>query len=128
MIEELEELYRLAWRENDLEAALADLPEDFEWIVPGFPGGDHSSGRRGTLEFFRDWIAQWSELHVDWELRESSPETVFAVVDMRGEGRASGVPVKLRFAQLWSFRDGRPRSMVVFADVDEGRRAAGLDP
>jgi ketosteroid isomerase-like protein len=124
MIDRLERLYWLAWREHDLEAALADLPEDFEWIVPGFPGENHASGPRGTLEFFRDWIDQWSELHVDWELEQSSPETVLAIVHMRGEGRASGVPVKLRFAQVWSFRDGRPRSMVVYPEVDEARRAA----
>jgi hypothetical protein len=45
---------------------------------------------------------------------------------MRGRGRASGVPVELRFAQVWSFRGGVPVRMVYHGDVDEGRRAAGL--
>jgi hypothetical protein len=38
----------------------------------------------------------------------------------------SGVPVELRFAQVWSFREGVPVRMVYYADMEEGRRAAGL--
>ena len=113
MIERLERLYTRVWRGHDLEGALAGLPEDFEWIVPGFPGRDHATGPRGTIEFLRDWIDQWADLHVDWE--------------MRGTGRSSGIRVELRFAQIWSFAGGKPRSMVFHNEVDEGRRATGLD-
>ena len=128
MIALLEQLYTRVWREHDPEGALAGLPDDFEWIVPGFPGGDHATGPHGTIEFFRDWIDQWAELQVDWRLEQSSPDIVLATVEMRGTGRSSGVPVELRFAQIWSFAGGKPRSMVFHNDVDEGRRAAGLDP
>ena len=96
-----------------------------------FPASRAARSRRGpeaTLDFFRDWIDQWDDLRVDWELEQSSPDTVFAVVDMRGRGRASGVPVELRFAQVWSFREGVPVRMVYHGDVEEGRSAAGLAP
>jgi ketosteroid isomerase-like protein len=126
MIERLELLLRRVWREDNLEGALADLPQDFEWVVPGFPGSQVARGPEGTLDFFRDWIDQWEDLHVDWELEQSSPETVLAVVDMRGRGRASGVPVELHFAQIWTFREGVPVRMVFYADIEDGRRAAGL--
>ena len=97
-----------------------DLPQDFEWLVPGFPGSQFTRGPEATLDFFRDWIDQWEDLQVDWELEQASPDTVFAVVDMRGRGRASGVPVELRFAQIWTFREGVPVRMVFYADPDEG--------
>jgi ketosteroid isomerase-like protein len=126
MIERLELLLTRVWREDDLEGALADLPQDFEWVVPGFPGSQVARGPDATLDFFRDWIDQWEELRVDWELEQSSPDTVFAIVDMHGRGRASGVPVELRFAQIWSFREGVPVRMDFYNDLDEGRRAAGL--
>jgi ketosteroid isomerase-like protein len=126
MIERLELLLTRVWREDDLEGALAELPPDFEWLVPGFPGSQVARGPEATLDFFRDWIDQWEDLDVGWELEQSSPDTVFAVVDMRGRGRASGVPVELRFAQVWSFRDGVPVRMVYHGDGEEGRRAAGL--
>jgi ketosteroid isomerase-like protein len=128
MIEQLELLLVRVWRENNLEGALADLPQDFEWVVPGFPGSQVARGPDATLDFFRDWIDQWEDLRVDWELEQASPDTVFAVVDMRGSGRASGVPVELHFAQIWSFREDVPVRMVLYADSDEARRAAGLAP
>jgi ketosteroid isomerase-like protein len=128
MIEQLELLLTRVWREDDLEGALADLPQDFEWVVPGFPGSQVARGPEATLDFFRDWIDQWEDLRVDWELEQASPDTILAVVDMRGRGRASGVPVELHFAQVWSFREDVPVRMVVYADVEEGRRAAGLAP
>jgi ketosteroid isomerase-like protein len=126
MIEQLELLLTRVWREDNLEGALAGLPQDFEWLVPGFPGKEATRGPEATLDFFRDWIDQWEELRVDWELEQAGPDTVFAVVDMRGRGRASGVPVELQFAQIWSFREGVPVRMVFYNDLDEGRRAAGL--
>jgi len=128
MIEQLELLYTRVWREHDLEGALADLPQDFEWLVPGFPGNQAAHGPEGTLEFFRDWIDQWEDLRVDWEFEQGSPDAVLAIVDMRGRGRTSGVPVELHFAQVWSFREGVPVRMVFYADTEEGRRAAGLAP
>jgi ketosteroid isomerase-like protein len=128
MLETLERLLTRVWREHDVEGALAGLPQDFEWLVPGFPGTEATRGPEATLDFFRDWIDQWEELQVDWELEQAGPDTVFAVVDMRGLGRASGVPVELRFAQVWSFRESVPVRMVFHADVEEGRSAAGLAP
>ena len=126
MIEQLELLYMRAWREHDLEGALADLPQDFEWVVPGFPGTQAARGPEGTLAFFRDWVDQWEDLRVDWEFEQGSPDAILALVDMRGRGRASGVPVELHFAQVWSFRDGVPVRMVFYTDAEDGRRAAGI--
>jgi ketosteroid isomerase-like protein len=40
-------------------------------------------------------------------------------------GRVSGVPVEMRFAQVWTFRDGEPARMVLYPDAEKGRRAAG---
>jgi ketosteroid isomerase-like protein len=128
MIEELELLYTRAWREHDLEGALADLPQDFEWVVPGFPGTQAARGPEGTLLFFRDWIDQWEDLRVDWEFEQGGPDAILAVVDMRGRGRASGVPVELHFAQVWSFREGVLVRMVFYNDAEDGRRAAGIGP
>jgi len=33
----------------------------------------------------------------------------------------------MRFFQLWSFRDGRAVRMEMFHDLDDARRAAGLE-
>jgi ketosteroid isomerase-like protein len=118
--------YELMWREDRLEEALAGLDPDFEWVVPGHPEGDVRHGPEATIAFFRDWIEPWAELHVDWELLPAEPDRVLAILDMHGLGRESRAPVEMRVGQLWTFRDGRAVSMVLYTDVDEARRDAGL--
>jgi ketosteroid isomerase-like protein len=125
VIERLDRMYALVWRERDLDAAFAGLPDDFEWVVPVHPDGAVHRGRHAVTEFFRDWIDQWEEPESDWQLEQTGPDTVLALVTTRGRGRASGVPVELGFAQVWTFRDGEPARMVLYADADKGRRAAG---
>jgi ketosteroid isomerase-like protein len=125
VIEELDRRYELAWRENDLESALRDLPENFEWVVPGHPDGAVRRGPHAVIEFFRDWNDQWVDPTTDWTLQQTRPDTVLALVTTRGRGRASGVPVELNFAQVWTFREGEPVRMVLYGDADKGRRAAG---
>ena len=128
MIEELELMYSRVWRDGDLEAALGNLPDDFEWVVPGHPDGAVRHGPHAVTGFFRDWIDQWDEPNTDWTLQQTRPDTVLALVTTRGRGRASGVPVELSFAQVWTFRDGVPARMVLYADADKGRAAAGAAP
>ena len=64
------------------------------------------------------------------ELHEAPAGRVLALIRMHGRGRGrgsgSGVPAQMRFAQLWTFRDGRATRMVLYGDVDEARREAGL--
>jgi ketosteroid isomerase-like protein len=128
MVRILERGYELLWREDRAEEALIGLDPDFEWVVPNHPEGDVRYGPEATIAFFRDWIEPWQELHVDWELREGAPDRVLAIITMSGRGRESGAPVEMRVGQLWTFRDRRARRMVMYYDVDEALRAAGLAP
>jgi ketosteroid isomerase-like protein len=112
----VERAYRTAWHEHDLEASFGDVSEDFEWVVPGHPEGSVRHGPEGAVAFFRDWLDAWEDVEV------------LAVTLHRARGRGSGVPVELRFAQLWTVRDGRRVRMVLFADVEKGFAAAGLRP
>ena len=126
MLRMLQRGYELMWRQGRFEAALAGLEPDFEWVVPGHPEGDVFRGPDATMAFFRDWVEPWGELHVDWELLPAEPDRVLAILDMQGRGRESGAPVEMRVGQLWTFRDGRFVRMVLYNDLDEARRAAGL--
>jgi ketosteroid isomerase-like protein len=127
LIATLERMYAQVWRERDLVAAFADLPDDFEWVMPGHPDGALRLGPHAVNDFFLDWIDQWEEPESDWELEQTAPDTVLALVTTRGRGRVSGVPVESHFAQMWTFRDGIPVRMVLYTDADKGRRAARSD-
>jgi ketosteroid isomerase-like protein len=118
--------YTLIWREGRLEDALRGLEDDFEWVVPNYADGAVRHGADSVIEFFREWIEPWEKLDIEWELEEAGADAVLAIIEMRGQGRASGVPAEMRVFQLWTFRDGRAVRMEMFTDIDEARRAAGL--
>jgi ketosteroid isomerase-like protein len=120
--------YEMLWREDRGEEALIGLDPDFEWVVPNHPEGDVRRGPEATIAFFRDWIEPWQELHVDWELRDAGPDRVLAIITMSGRGRESGAPAEMHVGQLWTFREGRAARMVMYTDVDEALREAGLAP
>jgi ketosteroid isomerase-like protein len=126
MLRILERGYEMIWRENRIEDAVRGLRPDFEWIVPGHPEGDLRRGPEGVTEFFLEWTEPFEDLEVDWEIQEVAPGRALAQVEMRGRGHESGVPVEMRFAQLWTFSGPRAERMVVYFDVDEARRDAGL--
>jgi ketosteroid isomerase-like protein len=119
--------YTMIWREGRVEDALRGLPDDFEWVVPDHPEGAVRHGPESVIEFFREWTEPWDDLNIDWELEPAGPEAVLAAIDMRGHGKASGVPAEMRFFQLWTFRDGLVVRMEMFHDLDDARRAAGLE-
>jgi ketosteroid isomerase-like protein len=119
--------YAMIWRDGRVEDALRGLGEDFEWVVPDHPEGAVRHGPESVTEFFREWIEPWDDLNIDWQLEPAGPKAVLATIDMRGRGRVSGVPTEMRFFQLWTFRDGRAVRMEMFHDLDDARRAAGLE-
>jgi ketosteroid isomerase-like protein len=119
--------YTLIWRADRLERALEGLPDDFEWVVPEHPEGEFRRGPEGVIEFFREWTEPWDDLEVEWDLHEAGPDRALALIRMRGRGRESGVPVEMQFGQIWTFRDGVAVRMVVYNDLDEARREAGIE-
>ena len=118
--------YTMIWREGRMEDALRALGDDFEWVVPDHPEGAVRHGADSVIEFFREWAEPWDDLELDWQIHEAGPDRALAIIDMRGRGRASGVPAEMRVGQLWSSRDGRVVRMEMYTDVDEALRAAGL--
>ena len=91
--------YTLIWRAGRLERALEGLPDDFEWVVPDHPEGAVRRGPEGVIEFFREWAEPFDDLEIEWDLHEAGADRALALIDMRGRGHESGVPVDMQFAQ-----------------------------
>ena len=53
-------------------------------------------------------------------------ERVVVIVNQRGRSKATGIPVDMRFAQVWALRDGQAISMQMYASVDEALESVGL--
>jgi ketosteroid isomerase-like protein len=105
--------YELIWREDRVEDALRGLGADFEWIVPDHPEGARRRGPQAAIDFFEDWRTQFDDLEVSWELEDIGADRALALTSTTGRGRVSGAPVEMRFAQVWTFREGRFVRMVI---------------
>jgi ketosteroid isomerase-like protein len=126
LVETLRRGYDALWREGDLDAAVRGLGPDFEWVVPGHPEGELRRGPDAVKEFFAEWLEPWEDYDIDYDLRPVGDDRVLAMCTMRGRGRQSHAEVEMRFAQLWSFKDGRPVRMVFYQDAAKAMAVAGV--
>ena len=101
---------------------------DLVWDVSklGWPDQQIYNGCEGAMQFNAEWAAAWD----DWELVPEdyldAGERVVVIVNQRGRSKATGIPVDMRFAQVWSLRDGLAFRMQMYASVEEAFEAAGL--
>jgi hypothetical protein len=76
------------------------------------------------------WLAQWREAFENWSLDVEEVfdggERVVTVVRQHAQARGGGPEVEMRFAQVWTFRDGLVARMEMYADRAEALEAAGL--
>jgi ketosteroid isomerase-like protein len=77
-----------------------------------------------------EWLAEWISSFEDWAV---DVEEVFAAGDrlvtiarQHGKAKHGGPEVEMRFAQVWTFRDGRIARLEMYADRDDALEAAGL--
>ena len=78
------------------------------------------------MQFNAEWAAAWD----DWELEPEdyidAGERVVVIVNQRGRSKATGIPVEMRFAQVWTLRDGQGIRMQMYGSVEEAFEAVAL--
>lgn len=113
--------------------ATGEPPEDL--IAPGFvwdmstfrgwPERKTYEGVEGMLEFTAEWTSAWDDWQLEVEELIDADDEVVAIVRQRGRSKTTGLPVDMRFAQLWTLADGKQTRMRMYADPQEALRAAG---
>jgi ketosteroid isomerase-like protein len=109
------------------------LPEtahpDFVWDTTTFRGGMQSAKCVGVEEV-NEWLAEWAGTFEDWSIEVEefydAANQVVTVLRQHGKAKHGGPEVEMRFAQVWTFRDGLLARMNMYADRDEALAAAGL--
>jgi uncharacterized protein len=101
---------------------------DFVWDVSrlGWPDQQIYPGAEGANRFNAEWADAWDGWELEAEEYIDAGESVVVIVNQRGRSKATGIPVDMRFAQVWSFRDGQAVRMQMYADAEEALEAAGL--
>jgi uncharacterized protein len=114
---------------ESVEAFWALLDEDVVWDVGADPPPDfhrHYVGRDAVIEASRRYWGTWTDYRLDADELIDAGRSVVVVVHEQGRGRASGTPFDRRWAQVWTFNQGRIIRWELFSDKAEALEAAGL--
>ena len=104
--------------------ASGEVPADpgLVWDVSrlGWPDQQVYQGPAGANQFNAQWADAWD----DWELEPEdfidAGERVVVILTQRGRSKATGISRReLRFAQVWTLRDGQGIRMQMYASVEE---------
>jgi ketosteroid isomerase-like protein len=103
-------------------------PVDFVWDVANlnWPGQQIYLGREGAAQFMAEWTGAWDDWEMEVEDFIDAGEHVVVVYNQRGRSKATEVPVEMRFAQVWTLRDGQGVRMELYASVEEALAAVRL--
>ena len=115
-------------------AATGDLLDEnfhpeFVWDMSTFrnwPERQTYEGIEGAREFLRNWVDAWEDWELEIEEYRDAGDKVVVIARQRGRAKATGLPVDMHFAQLWTLRDGKQLRMEMYADPQEALDAVGL--
>jgi ketosteroid isomerase-like protein len=101
---------------------------DLVWDVSrlGWPDQQIYAGAEGANQFNSEWAASWDDWEMEAEEYLDAGERVVVILTQRGRSKATGIPVEMRFAQVWTLRDGQGIRMELYASVEEALKAVGL--
>ncbi len=116
-----------AFGEGDIARAVEEGEPDFEWIPPEQDIQGPVRGLEGLRRFLEDQKEAFEDLRVEAEELKDHGDKVLALIRVRGRGRASGVEIDIRAANLWTFRGGRLIRGQVFPEREKALEAAGLE-
>ena len=116
-----------AWNKGDMDAMLALLHPDVEFVTSGaFPGLDPVySGHDGFKRFWRDFRGTWQSLHLAIHELRDCDERVIALVRFEARGR-DGLEVARQTGSVWAFRDCLTVRVENHGDWTKALEAAGL--
>ena len=135
LIEMSQENVEIIRRGYERFIASEQLPEEimdpeFVWDMStfrGWPERQTYEGVEGAREFMSDWLEAWEDWKLALEELHDAGDRVVAIVSQRGRSKATGLPVDMRFAQVWTLRDGKQIRMEMYADPGEALRATGVE-
>jgi ketosteroid isomerase-like protein len=117
-----------AFNRGDIEAAVANIVPDFEYVstgaIPGMEGA--ARGREGFRQFLESWWGEFDEPRVDTHEVTEADDQVVASLTFRGRGKQSGVATSWDIWQTWTMRNGKAVRGQGYTSREDALEAAGL--
>jgi ketosteroid isomerase-like protein len=125
-VEALRRVYE-DWGRGDFSAG----PELFDpWVVlvlrPEFPDAGAYLGAEGIRGYMRRFLEDWDHAVIEAEEFIGAGDNVVVGVHQRAAGKGSGIPVDMRYFQVWTFRGGAVIRIESVREREEALEAAGV--
>jgi ketosteroid isomerase-like protein len=106
------------WADPELEFVLADGPDPSSW-----------KGLAAMAEGWFDFLRAWKDYRLEpLEYHEIDSERVFALIEVSGRGRTSGLEMGRTSANLFTIRSGKVTRLVIYWDGESALADLGLRP
>jgi len=116
-----------AFNRGDMDAAVASLDSDIDWIEPKeFPGCGAYRGRESAKQYLAQSRAAWAELISEPEQFIPVGNRIVVLVHARVRAKGGAEWQDVRLADVYTFQDGKAIQMRAFANRDEAMRWAGV--
>ncbi len=117
-----------AWERGDYSSLDWADPE-IEFVIVDGPEPGRSTGHSGLAPDLLGFQRAWEEYHSEAvEYCELDDERVFVLTYATGRGKASGVTISQRRANLFSVRDGKVTRLVAYWNCDRALADIGHAP
>lgn len=102
---------------------------DYVWDMSHYTGWLEDQtypGMEGAARFMAEWTDSWDEWEWEVESLHEAGDKVVGILRQSGRSKSTGVRVEMRFAQVFTLRDGRQIRMEMYDDPAEALAAVGL--
>jgi ketosteroid isomerase-like protein len=102
---------------------------DFVWDMShfgGWPEQQTYEGVEGTRAFLQAWSDTWDDWRLEVASMHEAGDKVVAIVHQSGRSKTTGLQVEMKFAQVWTVRDGVETRMDMYQDLSAAMRDAGI--
>ena len=102
----LERIYE-RWAHGDFTAAVDAFADDVVLVMDEeLPDSGRYEGADAIRDYTRAFLEPWESIAIEAESYEEHGDRLFVAVRQSGVGRDSGVPIEMRYFQIWTFREG----------------------
>jgi len=116
-----------AWNPGDeVDISLLDPSVVYEDTILPDHGGETYRGYEGVVRATERWLEAYEKVTLELERVFDAGDRIVSIHRARSRARHTGIESELRFAYVWTFRDGRVIHFRSCRDPQEALEAVGL--
>ena len=121
--------YLKAFADGGIDAMVEFMDRDVDWrAIEGAPDDvGEMHGREAMRRYIQDWVDMFDDItNVPEEILDLGDDRVLAVQHVTGRAKGSGIETELRYAVVYTLRDGKVVKLGYYNDQKQALEAVGL--